>query len=195
MQSILDKMKKGIDMNLLAFWSPDQIYNSDSCPAGLGSYSDQGFAWGFAIPDDLLFRASNNLLEFLAAVITPWIDIIHGHLTAGDCALSMTDSTTAEGWMRKSNFVEPNEHPVQAKTRVDAVRKYASIFMDADIKGYSQWFAHMWYRPFGNRADRIPLKTQTTCLVSFYQGSPGPIETTIPKKCNKRPFLSFSSKN
>jgi len=52
----------------------------------------------------------------------------------------MTDSTTAEGWMRKSNFVEPNEHPVQATTCVDAARKYASIFMDADIKGYSQWF-------------------------------------------------------
>ena len=230
--------------------------------------------------------------------------------------------------MRKSNFVEPNEHPVQAKTRVDAARKYASIFMDANIKGYSQWFegkrnnvtdalsrdwhlgddeltsllrfhfpeqmpenfqiaqlpkeisswmtsllqqlpvseqlrerhtttglapgddgkngasqldattsisinsarsseifysvplqwlsekdgsrsialmhwlkaqsevpSHMWYRPFGNRADRIPLKTQTTCLVSFYQGSSGPIETTIPKKCNKRPFLLLSSKN
>ncbi len=280
------------------------------------------------IPDDLLFRASNNLLEFLAAVITPWIDIIHGRLTAGDCALSMTDSTTAEGWMRKSNFVEPNEHPVQAKTRVNAARKYASIFMDADIKGYSQWFegkrnnvayalsrdwhlgddeltsllrshfpeqmpesfrispppkeisswltsllqqlpvskqlrerhtttwlalgddgkngaspldattsilissarsseifysvplqwlsekdssrsialthwlkaqsevpSHMWYRPFGNQADRIPLKMQTTCLVSFYQGSSRPIETTIPKKCNKKPFLSLSLKN
>ena len=87
-----------------------------------------------------MFRASNNLLDFLAAVITPWIDIIHGRLTAGDCALSMTNSTTAEVWMQKSNFVEPNEHPVQAKTCVDAARKYASIFMDADIKGYSQWF-------------------------------------------------------
>ncbi len=73
-------------------------------------------------------------------MITPWINIIHGCLTAGDCALSMTDSTTAEGWMRKSNFVKPNKHPVQAKTRVDAARKYASIFMDVDIKGYSQWF-------------------------------------------------------
>jgi hypothetical protein len=275
-----------------------------------------------------LFHESNNLLEFLAAVITPWIDIIHGRLTAGGCAQSMTDSTTAEGWMRKSNFVEPNEHPVQAKTRVGAARKYASIFMDADIKSYSQWFegkrnnvadalsrdwhlgddkltpflrshfpeqmpesfrisqppkeisywltsllqqlpvseqlrerhtttglalgddgkngaspldattfilissaksskifysvplqwlsekdgsrsialthwlkaqsevpSRMWYRPFGNRADRIPLNTQTTCLVSFYQGSSGPIDMTIPKKCNKRPFLSLSSKN
>ena len=137
MQSILDKAKKGIDMNLLAFWSPDRINYLDSCPVGLGGYSDQGFAWRFTIPDNLLFRASNNLLEFLAAVITPWIDIIHGSLTAGDCALSMTDSMTAEGWMRKSNFVEPKKHPVQAKTCVDAARKYASIFMDADIKGYS----------------------------------------------------------
>ena len=114
MQSILDKAKKGIDMNLLAFRLPDRIYYSDSCPAGLGGYSDQGFAWRFAIPDNLLFCTSNNLLKFLAAVITPWIDILNDRFTAGDCALSMTDSTTTEGWMRKSNFVESNESPVQA---------------------------------------------------------------------------------
>jgi hypothetical protein len=71
MQSILDKAKKGIDMNLLVFRSPDRIYYLNSCPAGLSGYSNQGFAWQFAIPDDLLFRASNNLLEFPAAVITP----------------------------------------------------------------------------------------------------------------------------
>ena len=127
-------------MNLLGFRSPDRIYYSDSCPAGLGGYSDQGFAWRFRIPDDLQFRASNNLLEFLAAVITPWIDIIDGRLSRGDCALSMTDSTTAEGWMRKSNFSEPSIDPIQATTRVDAARKYAEIFMSADVKGYSQWF-------------------------------------------------------
>ncbi len=43
---------------------------------------------------------SNNLLKFLAAIIMPWIDIIGGLLSPGDCALSMTDSTTAEGWMK-----------------------------------------------------------------------------------------------
>jgi hypothetical protein len=63
------------------------------------------------------------------------------------------------------------------------------------LKAQSEVPSHMWYRPFGNRADRIPPKTQTTCLASFYQGSSGPIETTIPKKCNKRPFLLLSSKN
>jgi hypothetical protein len=140
MLKILDKAKGGIDMNLLGFRSPDHIYYSDSCPAGVGGYSNQGFVWHFHIPDDLLFRALNNLLEFLAAVITLWIDIVNGRLSPGDCALLMTDSTTAKGWMRKSNFSKPDDNPVQAQTCVNAARKYAKIFLNADVKGYSQWF-------------------------------------------------------
>ena len=141
MQTILNKAKEGIDMNLLAFRLPNCIYYSDSCPAGLRGYSDQGNAWRFKLPDDLQFHASNNLLEFLAAIITPWIDIIKGWLNLGDCALSMTDSTTTEGWMQKSNFVKLDNNPIHATTPVDAARKYASIFMQAGVKGYSQWFA------------------------------------------------------
>jgi hypothetical protein len=97
MQQILDKAQKGIDMNLLAFRAPDQIYYSDFCPASLGGYSDQLFAWHFKVPDRLLVCAANNLLEYLAAIIAPWIDLINKRLTKGDCALSMTDSTTAKG--------------------------------------------------------------------------------------------------
>ena len=123
MLTILEKAKNGIDMNLLTFRSPDRIYYSDSCPAGLGGYSNQGHTWRFQIPDDLLFCAMNNLLEFLAVIITPWINIINGRLNSGDCALSMTDSTTAEGWMRKSNFSEIGIDPVPARTRVKAARK------------------------------------------------------------------------
>jgi hypothetical protein len=78
MPKILDKSKGGIDINLLGFRSPNRIYYSDSCPAGLGGYNNQGFAWCFRIPDDLLFGTSNNLLEFLVAIITPWIDIMGG---------------------------------------------------------------------------------------------------------------------
>ncbi len=58
-------------MNLLAFRSPDRIYYLDSCPHGLGGYSDQGHAWQFKVPNKYLFRALDNLLEFLAAIITP----------------------------------------------------------------------------------------------------------------------------
>ena len=92
------------------------------------------------MPEEHLFKASNNLLEFLAVIISLWIDVIKECLIKGDCALSMTDSTTAKGWIQKSNFIEKGEDPIQAAARVDAARKYASIFMKADIKGYSQWF-------------------------------------------------------
>jgi hypothetical protein len=53
----------------------------------------------------------------------------------------MTDSTTAEGWMQKLNFNESGEDPVQASVRADASRHHAKLFMDTNIKGYSQWFA------------------------------------------------------
>ncbi len=84
-------------MNLLTFRALDQIYYSDSCPASLGGYSNQGFAWRFKVPDELLFRAATNLLEYLVAIISSWIDLINERLTKGDCTLSMTDSTKAEG--------------------------------------------------------------------------------------------------
>ncbi len=45
MLKILDKAKGGIDMNLLGFRSPNRIYYLDSCSAGLGGYSNQGFVW------------------------------------------------------------------------------------------------------------------------------------------------------
>ena len=75
--------------------------------------------------------------------MTPWVDFINGRLSSGDCALSMTNSTRAEGWMQKSNFSKHGVDPVQARTRVNAARKYAKIFMNADVKSYSQWFPGM----------------------------------------------------
>jgi hypothetical protein len=44
----------------------------------------------------------------------PWIDIFAGRLKKGDCELSMTNSTTSEGWLRKSNFIEDGEDPIHA---------------------------------------------------------------------------------
>jgi hypothetical protein len=115
MQQILDEAQRGIDMNLLRFRAPGQIYYSDSCPAILSGYSNQGFAWRFKVPDKLLFHATNNLQEYLAAIISPWIDLINKRLTKGDCTLSMTDSTTAKGWMRKTNFTKQGDDNIQAQ--------------------------------------------------------------------------------
>jgi hypothetical protein len=42
--------------------------------------------------------------------------------------------------MHKSNFNKVGEEPVQATVCTDAARHHTQIFMDAEIKGYSQWF-------------------------------------------------------
>ena len=136
----LEKAKEGVDMNLIVYRRPDRVYRSDSCPAGLGGYSDQGFAWRWYIEQELQGRASNNLLEHIASIITVWIDIINGRLKHGDCSLSMTDSTTSEGWTRKTNFKEDREDPIQATVRIQVAREHATRLMEHGIKDYSQWF-------------------------------------------------------
>jgi hypothetical protein len=114
LQSALERCRDGIDMNSIAYRHPTHAYRSDLCPAGLGGYSNKGFAWRYYLPQYLKFQASNNLLKHIAAIITSWVDIIAGRLTCGDCALSMTDSTTSEGWLKKTNFIEDGKSPIQA---------------------------------------------------------------------------------
>jgi hypothetical protein len=133
---VLVKAHEGIDMNIVAFRRPTH-------PHGLGGYSDEGYAWRFKLPNELLFRASNNFLEFLASIITPWVDLIAKRLKAGDCALSMTDSTTSAGWLRKTDFKEGSDdesNNIEARVRNKAARKHASLYIDAGVMEYSQWF-------------------------------------------------------
>ena len=40
----LEEAHIGVDMNLLVYRKPTKVYKSDSCPAGLGGYSSNGFA-------------------------------------------------------------------------------------------------------------------------------------------------------
>ena len=68
------------------------------------------------------------------------IDIIAGRITKGDCALLMTDSTTSEGWLRKSNFIEDGEDPIQATIRLEVARHHATHYLSKEIREYSQWF-------------------------------------------------------
>jgi hypothetical protein len=136
MRKFLDRAHNGIDMNLISYRRPTHVYRSDSCPFGLGGYSNEGFAWRFELPSDLRFRASN----FMASIISPWVDIIAERLSRGDCALSMTDSTTSAGWIRKTNFKEDALDPIEATTRIEIARHHACLFIEKDIKEYSQWF-------------------------------------------------------
>jgi len=129
-------------MNLILYICPTHIYCGESCLYGLGGYSDEGFAWGFELPSNLRFRATNNLLEFIASSINPWVNLIKGKLKKEDCALSMTDSTTLAGWLCKTNFKEQSENadPMEATIRIKIARMHAFLFIEADVKEYLQWF-------------------------------------------------------
>jgi hypothetical protein len=135
----IKKLHEGVSMNQIAYCKPTHVFWPDLCPAGIGGYSHEGFAWRWAIPSDLQFCASNNLLEHVAAVITHCVDILAHRLQKGDCALSMTDSTTSEGWLRKSNFKEETDL-IQASVCIQVAQEHASRFMDLEIKDFSQWF-------------------------------------------------------
>ncbi len=122
MLRFIDISEQGIDMNLVAFRRPTHVYRLDSCSFGLRGYSDEGLAWRFKIPEDLHFWASNNLLECIASIISPWVNMLAGHLKQGDCALLMMDSSTSVGWLRKTNFQEiigKDADTVQAKVRIE----------------------------------------------------------------------------
>ena len=67
----LEKARDGVSLNMIAYRKPTHVFRSDSCPRGLGGYSHTGWAWRYYLPKDLQFRASNNLLEHLASIITP----------------------------------------------------------------------------------------------------------------------------
>jgi hypothetical protein len=58
----------GISLNSIAFRRPTHIYRSDLCPAGLGGYSNECWAWRWYQLKDLLFHVLNNLFENLAAI-------------------------------------------------------------------------------------------------------------------------------
>jgi hypothetical protein len=52
----------------------------------------------------------------------------------------MTDSTTSEGWLKKTNFIEDGESLIQATIRLEVARLHASHYLSHEIREYSQWF-------------------------------------------------------
>jgi hypothetical protein len=129
-------------MNTMAYLFRDRWYKSDACPFGIGGFSDQGISWRWEIPSEIRFRASVNLSELFATIISLWVDMIVGRLNRGDCSLSMGDSTKLARWIPKSNFNEFTypEEPIQAEVRSIVCHHHTTMFMERGIKEYSQWF-------------------------------------------------------
>ena len=144
--SFLDSAHKGINMNLIVLRKPSIIHIGDASEHGMGAYASHGRAWRYLIPNELRGRAHINLLEFLTQVISIWIDIIEGKSKPLDCILCMGDSTTAMGWMRRSNFRESDDTKDDPESsdewlvKQEIARKLAKLTLDSDTVLYQQWF-------------------------------------------------------
>jgi hypothetical protein len=176
-RKLIRKANTGIDLNLLTYRMPTYVHRGDSCPIGMGGYNHWGFAWRFYIPLDLQNRATNNLLEHLAAIIGVWIDILAGRLRPGDCCLSQTDSTTTAGWLKKSNFnsdpeLDPTapDHNIQAAVREEVCRKHATLLLESELCEFANWIpgeANPVSDSF-SRDDNVPDSDLTKLLCEKY---------------------------
>jgi hypothetical protein len=129
---------RGVSLNIIAFRKPTCIFRSDASEFGLGGYSIlSGAAWRWEIPIELRLRTSINSLEFIACVITVWVDIMPGRIKSEDCILSQTDNTSAAGWLQKSNFANEDDEYIQLVT----ARKLSSLVIASQSCLYSQWFS------------------------------------------------------
>ena len=65
-----------------------------------------------------------------------WLDILDGSVTPQSCMITLTDNSSAYGWLHKSNFVS-EDHSFHAAI----AKKLATLFISADSSIYSQHFS------------------------------------------------------
>jgi hypothetical protein len=136
----LERASNGVSMNSIVFRAPNKIYINDASEHGLGGFATHGRAWRWIIPQKLRGRAHINLLEFIAQMISIWIDHIEGRLNPLDCLLGMGDNTASMGWLRRSNFRENEEHDLEWLAKQKIARKVAEIVLNSNTVLYRQWF-------------------------------------------------------
>lgn len=137
LQTFLTSASKGISMNYITFCKPTHVYRSAASEFGMGGYTiTSGIAWHYELTVDYRLCTSINSLEFIACMINTWVDSFHGILTPESCLLSHTDSSSASGWLRKTNFADKVDETIQLTT----ARKLATLLIGSESNLYSQWF-------------------------------------------------------
>ena len=139
-RKFLRQARDSISLNLLTYRTPTHVYRSDACERGLGGFSKGGRAWRWEIPKHLQARAHINFLEFLASITCIKLDELEGRITPESCLLAMGDSTTATGWLRKSNFQEEDEDDHTTTAKLKAARDLAQTLIRSESMLYTQWF-------------------------------------------------------
>lgn len=129
----LERARKGISINLVVFRRPTLFTISDASEYGIGGYCLQtGQSWRYEFTKLEREVFSLNLKEFIGSVVNGKV-----FLPLDDspfpCLLSIGDSTSAAGWLQKSNF-DPDCHPIHA----EVAREHARVIMAHNACDYSQ---------------------------------------------------------
>jgi hypothetical protein len=130
----LNLARSGISLNRLTVRRPTQLGLSDSCPFGLGGFSLNGRAWRLQIPPSCAFYGDstiNNLLEFLAMMVTIWIILLECDELglSEECILVLGDNTSAIGWLFRSGRIPKSSFYYEAVQLV--ARKLAELITDS----------------------------------------------------------------
>ena len=131
-QAMLTKAaQEGVDINHVTYVEPTDVGITDACETGLGGFVDDGVAWRWAIPSDMLGLFSINLLEFIAAVVKIWLLLLR--CPRGRTILNFTDNSSALGWLYKASF-----NPVTHAAHDTVARHLATLLLKHDATLYSQ---------------------------------------------------------
>jgi hypothetical protein len=139
---LLLQARNGISLNQMTVRKPSQLLFSDSCPFGLlGGMTWQGRAWRLRIPkSSILFghHEANNVLEYLAMVITIWLCLLHCKegVLEKECSLALGDNTSAIGWLFKTTGVHRDSFYYDSVRMIS--RKVAELMLGTSHCLYSQ---------------------------------------------------------
>ena len=85
-KKFLQTTNQGISINLLTYQVPTHHLCSDALDHGISSYSlTSGQAWCYQLPVECQVRVSLNMLKFLGAFITLWVEILEGQVPEEAC--------------------------------------------------------------------------------------------------------------
>ena len=113
----------GININNVTFTVYDTLIYTDACETGIGGYNpSSGRAWRYKLSPQTQ-NLHINSLEFLAALIGIWLELIL-RLGQQQKILCMTDNSSALAWLHKGNF-----HPIEQPIHETISRKLARLLI------------------------------------------------------------------
>ena len=80
------------------------------------------------------------MLECVASIIGPWIDLTENTIQPFSFILFMTDSTTSTRWLQKSKFTDNSEEEseIHLACKIELAQDHDMRLMENEIKEYSQ---------------------------------------------------------